>query len=761
MKKLLAIMLLIVTPMLLTAQQRVGLVMSGGGAKGLAHIGVIKALEEENIPIDYVTGTSMGAIVAALYAMGYTPDEMIASIKSDDFQRWYTGTMDRKYMYYFKRNNDVPDMLSIHFDLKDSLHIVKPTANIVNATPMNLGFMEIYAGANAACRSNFDSLMVPFRCVAADVHKKREVIFADGDLGDAVRASMTYPFFFKPIRKDGVLLYDGGLYNNFPHDVMKRDFAPDIMIGSVVSDNPPPPDERNIISQVENMIMNRSSYTLDEEDGILLNIDVKGVNLLDFHKIDEVVYAGYRLARENIDSIKSRIHERQDRMLLAQRRQEFKARIPELKFNNVTVSGVDEEQAKSIANEFNKFGDRFTYEECKKGYYSLMSGSNIESIIPHAVYNEADSTYTLHLDATVTPPFTLKMGGNVATNVSNQLYFGLHYRNLDNHAKEFILDGQFGKVYNNAQFSGRIDFLSKLPVSMKFIASYSTIDYYNLKYPFSKENSMALNHQREIFAKLKFILPFLSQHKAEFSIGIADIKDEYMPSSILDLNTPSYDRNNMMLYGAAVKFEGNTLDAKVFPTAGMYESLTAQFITGREKYRGVTEVPDNKLTQSWLQIGYIRRDHFKVSNSLSIGTYMQFHYSTRRLSHTYQSTMMQAEAFAPTMNSLFNYDPKFRANQFVAGGVTPIIKINNFLQIRPSFYAFVPYRMIYENADGTAGYAKKRFNDFQYIGDFTVAAKFSNISVSAFANYYSSHKTSVDFGLTIGWFMFHERFIDR
>ena len=69
--------------------------------------------------------------------------------------------------------------------------------------------------------------------------------------------------------------------------------------------------------------------------------------------------------------------------------------------------------------------------------------------------------------------------------------------------------------------------------------------------------------------------------------------------------------------------------------------------------------------------------------------------------------------------------------------------------------------MIYENADGTAGYAKKRFNDFQYIGDFTVAAKFSNISVSAFANYYSSHKTSVDFGLTIGWFMFHERFIER
>ena len=170
---------------------------------------------------------------------------------------------------------------------------------------------------------------------------------------------------------------------------------------------------------------------------------------------------------------------------------------------------------------------------------------------------------------------------------------------------------------------------------------------------------------------------------------------------------------------------------------------------------------NNEIRQSWLQINYIRRDHFRIGNKLTLGTYAQIYYSTRRLSHTYQSTMMQAGSFTPTMNSLFNYDPMFRANQFVAGGLTPIIRLNSFLQIRPSFYAFVPYRMIKENSDGTAGYAKKRFNDFQYIGDFTVAAKFSNISVSAFANYYSSHKRSVDFGLTIGWFMFHERFIER
>ena len=760
MKKLLiTLLIMLMLPSLLCAQ-KVGLVMSGGGAKGLAHIGVIKALEEENVPIDYATGTSMGAIVAALYAMGYSPDEMIATMKSEDFQRWYTGTMDRKYMFYFKQNRQVPDMLDIHFDLKDSLYILKPSVNLINPTPMNMGFLETFAGANAACRSNFDSLMIPFRCVASDVHKKRQVIFSEGDLGDAVRASMSYPFFFKPIKKDGVLLYDGGLYNNFPHDVMRKDFNPDFMIGVVVSDNPAEPNERDIMSQVENMIINRSNDKLTHDDGIQFDLDIKGVNLLDFHKIDQIVEVGYTHTMEQIDSIKGRVSRRQDSTMLAQSRKRFKERIPELRFNKVIVNGVTDEQAKSIANEFYKFGDEFTLEDCKKGYYSLMSGNNIESIIPHAVYNEADSTYTLHIDATINPPFTLKMGGSVATNISNQLYFGLHYRNLDNHAKEFIIDGQFGKVYNNIQLSGRVDFLSKLPISMRFIGSYSTVDYYNMKYPFSKENSMALNHQREMFVKIKFMLPFLSHRRAIFSIGYADIKDEYMPSNILDLNTPTFDRNKMLLYNAAVKFEGNTLNAKVFPTSGMYEILSAQFVSGKEKYSGITKLPTNEMRQSWLQINYIRRDHFNISSKLTLATYAQMFYSTRRLSHTYQSTMMQAGSFTPTMNSLFNYDPMFRANQFVAGGLTPIIKLNSFLQIRPSFYAFVPYRMIKENSDGTASYGKRRFNDFQYIGDFTVAAQFSNLAVSAFANYYSSHKNSVDFGITLGWFMFNERFFE-
>lgn len=759
--KRIALYLLLFTmiPSILNAQ-KVGLVMSGGGARGLAHIGVIKVLEENNIPIDYVAGTSMGAIIAALYAMGHTPDEMIEMMKSEDFQRWYTGTMDQDYMYYFKKNRQVPDLFSIHFSFKDSLRIVPQSANLVNATPMNLGFLEIFAGYTAACKGDFDNLMVPFRCVASDAYNKKEVVFSKGNLGDAVRASMSYPFFFRPIKIDSVLLYDGGLYNNFPTDVMMNDFDPDIIIGSVVSQNPTLPEENEIMSQMENLIMGQSDYSLPKEKGIIINMRVKGVGLLDFHKINEVTKLGYDNTKALSDSIRQRITRREDSQVLAKKREEFKKRVPELIFNKVIVHGISKEQEKAITKEFQKDDEPFTYEKCKKGYYSLVSSNIIENVIPHAIYNEEDSAYALHLDVSINPPFTLKVGAGLSTDISNQIYFGLHYRNLRNHSKEFILDGQLGKVYNNVQLSGRVDFHGEIPISLKLVGSYSTVDYYNMRYLFSKENTIALNHNREMFAKIKMVLPFLNRKKAEIGIGIAGIKDEYMPSNILNLEKPNFDRNDSELFSSFLRLEGNTLNAKVFPTSGKYEVLSAHFLLGREKYKGAVYTSGTPLDQSWLQICYTRRDHFKIAPSLSLGTLLQLYYSTRRLSRTYQATMMQAGAFTPTLTSLFNYDPKFRANQYIAGGITPIINLNSFIQIRPSFYAFVPYRSIIENPDGTASYSSKKFSTFEYIADITAAVRLSNISVSAFVNYFSSHKTSVNAGITLGWFMFNERFIE-
>lgn len=108
--------LLCLLPML--QAQKVGLVLSGGGAKGMTHIGIIRALEENNIPIDYITGTSMGAIIGSLYAMGYSPDDMEALLRSPDFKRWYSGKVESKYEYYFKKGRPTPEFLTFVLLLK-------------------------------------------------------------------------------------------------------------------------------------------------------------------------------------------------------------------------------------------------------------------------------------------------------------------------------------------------------------------------------------------------------------------------------------------------------------------------------------------------------------------------------------------------------------------------------------------------------------------------------------------------------------------
>ena len=184
--------------------------------------------------------------MGSLYAMGYSPDDMERLLKSDSFKRWYTGNIEEKYIYYFKKNPPTPEFLNIRVSLKNPLHKVKTQflpSSVVDPLQMNLAFLELFGQATAACNNDFNQLFVPFRCVASDVYNKRPMIFEKGDLGDAVRASMSFPAMFKPIEIDSTLVYDGGIYNNFPVNVMVNDFHPDVIIGSVVSSNPGKPQE--------------------------------------------------------------------------------------------------------------------------------------------------------------------------------------------------------------------------------------------------------------------------------------------------------------------------------------------------------------------------------------------------------------------------------------------------------------------------------------------------------------------------------------
>lgn len=745
--------------------QKVGLVLSGGGAKGMTHIGIIRALEENNIPIDYITGTSMGAIIGSLYAMGYSPDDMEALLRSEDFKRWYSGQVEPEYGYYFKQNRPTPEFFNIRFSFKDSLHIkpqILPTS-MVNPIQMNLVFVELFARATAACSGDFNRLFVPFRCIASDVYNKKPLIMRRGDLGDAVRASMSFPFVFKPIEIDSVLAYDGGIYNNFPTDIMREDFKPEVIIGSVVAANPGKPKENDLMSQLENMIMQKTDYTLPDSLGIIMTFKYDDVSLLDFDRLQELHDIGYNRTISLMDSIKGRIHRRVSAENVRLRRLVYRSNLPQFRFRDIYIEGANPQQQAYIKKEFHdEDHEVFTYEDLKRGYFRLLSDNMISEIIPHAVYDSENDLYSLHLKVKMEDNFSVRMGGSVSTTSSNQIYLGLGYQDLNYYSKEITLDGQIGKVYNNAQLMAKIDLPTRIPTSYRLIASLSTFDYYKKDKLFSKNDKPSFNSKDERFVKLMVALPFLANKRAEISIGYGKLQDNYFQSSVINFDKDRSDRSTYNLLGGAIGFYGSTLNARQYATKGYFEKLVAQVFSGKEKF-----IPGNptetsvttKERQSWLQISYMKYAYHTMSPKFTLGWMAEMLYSSKNFSENYTATMLQAADLSPTPHSKLMYNEAFRANQFLAAGIKPIFVFNDMFQFRSEFYGFVPIFPIKKNALNKAYYGKA-FSRFEYIGEISVICQLPFGAISAYVNHYSSPKKEWNVGLTLGWQLFNYRFIE-
>ena len=762
---LIVILLWLATPL---NAQTVGLVLSGGGAKGMAHIGVIRALEENGIPIDYVAGTSMGAVIGSLYAMGYSPDEMEELISSDDFKNWYMGSKDMNYQFYFKQNPPTPSFISAQIAIRDSMTVIRPMTNsLVDPLQMNLAFVDVFSGASAACDNNFDNLFVPFRAVASDVFNKNSIILSKGDLGVAVRASMSFPFVFRPIKIDSIIAYDGGIYDNFPLDVMIKDFHPDFIIGSVVAVAPGKPeivipDEYDIMGQVESMIMQKSDYSLDPKLGVKVEFDLSSVGLLDFHKIDEVSELGYRNTMQLMDSIKSRTTVRRDTLEVQKMRADFKEHIPKLVFRDVEIPGLNNAQRRYIKKELNATGDQFSFEDFKYGYFKLLSDEAISEIIPTTVFSESDSTFTLNLNVKLDDHPTFNIGGGLSTSVSSQLYGSASYNNIGEVSASYLLEGQFGRSYNNAQLLTRVDMATVIPMSLSVQMAYNNMNYFRSgAFIFSSDKfTPALNKSIEFFTKVKVSRPFLNNYKAVFSFGVAHHKDYYSQNTDINFRNFRYDCNRHNILGGSVTFTGNTLNSIQYPTRGRSETIRAFIGTENDLFRprNVFTPEHHSVDRSWLQISANLEHYIRMTSHFTLGTLFEAYYSSRNFSSNYQASVMQAGNFRPTVNSKFIFDPDFSANAYFAAGIKPIWIISSIFHLRSEIYVFQPTRPII-NSDGAAAYGKV-LRGMQLMGELNFVAQYQRISFNAFIDLSTSSINPSMFGLTLGILMPNEWFIE-
>ncbi len=368
---------------------KIGLVLSGGGGKGYAHIGVLKVLEKEGIKIDYIGGTSMGAIVGGLYATGYNASQIDSIFKVTNFNDVLLDQIGRNSKTFYEKHNDELYALILPFD-KFKIGLPKGYSkglylyNLLNKLTHSVRHVR-----------DFNLLPIPFLCMATDVEKGEQVILNCGSLAQSICASANFPTLYAPMDVDGKWLIDGGVTNNFPVEEI-RNLGADIIIGVDVQegfkDRNSLTDATKILAQITNFQMNEKIIPKKQKTDIYIKPEVSKYGVFSFDKREEIVPIGEEAANLVIDKIKklsSNYHkEKLSKTNISQ----------DLEIYNININNLESHTRAYVLGKLrisNK--EKTSYADIKRGIENLSATQNFSAINYTLEKNNNADDFQLHL----------------------------------------------------------------------------------------------------------------------------------------------------------------------------------------------------------------------------------------------------------------------------------------------------------------------------------------------------------------------------
>jgi NTE family protein len=744
--------------------QKVGLVLSGGGSSGLCHIGVIKALEENNIPIDYITGTSIGSLIGAYYAAGYSPAEMEELVKTGFFQKITRGDMPAKYTYFLKHRDEYASWQSFKVSLNTKFINNLPT-NVINSVPIDYYLMETFAGVNAHAKNNFDSLMVPFRCIASDIEKNEVVVFRDGDLSSSIRASMSYPFYLRPIYIRGRLLFDGGLYNNLPTDLMYDEFYPDFIIGSSVAERSESPADDNLYLQLRHLFTSQTDFKPVCENGVLIE-PWCDISIFNFEEAKRLIDSGYVATMRNMPQIKLQVERLQDKEQLKNRRAIFRAASNKdsVIFDKVEIMGVNKKIDYFIRSSIFYQNKPFSLSRLKKQYFRLTSDDKIKSVYPVALKDSTGSGfYTLKLMAKKEKSFFVDIGGNISNRPISEAFLGLQYNHLGKIGFTAYANGYYGKLHGSGLAKLRFDFPARVPFYIEPVFTYSRWDYFRSSALFYDFEKPAYLIQDDKYGELNIGIPWGNVAKAVVSGGYAEWGNRYYQTD----NFTKLDTADATYFDFAygqLSLELNTLNRKQYATEGTKLHFRGKYINGNESfYPGTTSIDSIKTINTpmhqWVQFKLTFDSYIRTFKGFKIGVFAEGVYSTQDFFRNYTSTILSAPVFNPTPESQTLFIPQYRAHQYVAGGIKAITTPLKNFDIRLEGYLFQPVTSIVSTNDQKAKYTEP-FLYRNFIGLVALVYNTPVGPISIGMNYYDKNDNSFSFFFHFGYIIFNKKSID-
>jgi NTE family protein len=701
--------LLLAGTSLFTAQaQKVGLVLSGGGAKGLAHVGVLRQLEKNHIPIDYIVGTSMGAVIGGMYSAGYSPDEIEQIVLSPEFQRWTSGKPLESKTFNFLTAEPSPSALRLGIAI-DSTFKARISTNLVNDLNLNLALARLLAPASASSNYDFDKLFVPFRCMASEVFTRQVVEQSKGSLSDAIRNSMSFPLAFRPIRNlDGKYYYDGAVYDNFPTSTMKKTFAPDIIIGVNVGDvafkKYPKNDDALLASTVAFLGTSVADTGSVGKNGIYIQPDLDDLGVGDFDRVKDFIAEGDTAASRNMAKIKARIGRRVDSTALQARRLAFQNLAPKPRFIDVQVRGLRPDQNTYAARFFQKKGREYSLDDIEEGYYRLASDDYFKNIYPRIRYDAARKGYVFSVDAQRNNNVSTEVGFVLSNRPIDNLFFGVEFRYLRKLLYTASADVSLGRFYNGAHGSFRINVPAKLPFFFEPEITYNQWDYQNTGGVLGRDVLNTQVRQQDTKIGGQFGISPNYRSRLLFDAGAFVTKDEYTNSSEIN-SADILDATVFRGVTGALRLARNTLNRKQYSTSGHRYVYTLRGVTGSSVYTpgSTAEQQASSQHREWLQFRATVERYFALKKDRQAwGYFAELMASTQPTFTTFRSSQTIAPVFAPLPDSRTLFLDSYRSSRYAAVGLRYTQPFLKKLEWRTELYVHVNAQPLKQGDQQTA-----------------------------------------------------------
>lgn len=736
------------------------MVFSGGAAKGLAHIGVLKALEENEIPIDYVTGTSMGGIVAGCYAAGMSPAQIEEIMTSRAFLDWVNGRIEEGSQYYYYKKEESPSFLKLNLSLDSTFSFLWNTS-LASDLSLNFALAEKLAQPAAIAKNNFDSLFVPLRVVASDIFTQTQVVLDSGVLSDALRATQTVPFFYNPIRIGGKYLFDGGVYNNFPVDVVQKAFHPDVVIGCNVSSKvfdkyPYGEDDKLISRSLVYMLLDKSDPSRVPPSGIYIQPNLTEFSAFDFAKAKAMIDSGYARTMKQMAEIKSKIAVRRTCEAVAEARNRFNNKTIPIKVNNITYDGFTKGQQKYL-NRFFKNGKRPLYfNDIKRGYFNLVSDDYFNNVYPSFISNPSSRDFNFKLSRRQPNNLQVDFGGVIATRDISNIYLGMNYYYFGQVLTHAQMNFATGSFYKSGQLKARFDFPNFGQFYLEPEATINSWNFLQGNSLFGSTSTPTILIRTDRKYGVKVGVPVARQIKAYLQGAYLSNTDQYSNRNVL-ISTDTLDRLELsgLRFGVGMSF--NSMNRKQYPSQGKAFAISANYFSLLEEYTpGNTSL--NKILKrtnpSWVQAKVTVEQYFK-KGIYSSGYLLEGVLSNQPTFANYFGTIINAPAFNPLQDSRTLLLQNFRAFNYVAGGWRNVFAIRKNLDFRLEAYVFKPLQSISQDVTQRAK-VKPQIEQLYFAGmaDLVMHSTVGPISLSV--NYYDDPNRQLGVLLHVGFLLFNK-----